>query len=760
MSDELKTDYFEAISDFKSSDSAFGFSPVLDLLAAVRLSPKLAEKAWRDWCATAEPDPIENLEFLAKWITKNNFGIPKRVNDESKADQSDKNGTSIDDNLRPIVDALVAMDAGIPESQGRYKFFRPAMDVADVLDDLFTKRDDNPAVRIDQYHAAIMKEYGLSLAEKKDDIPDNINELLLQIIDFEISRLEQVSSSEAPPHKNPELFRWLMLEEDIPTALIDETRNIAFVIFECLAEYPGLQRLAIVQVTDWLNDLLWEESQNFSEENLRSILALVSLLFQLPIQGIGNFDDDGFYQLLEKFSLYSTYSELKTRERTELVAWEAKRKETAKKRARKKKTSIRRKRYEIPVVSKETAVGLHYILGALYAEQDCTVNLHDDNHQYAEYGWLIQNGLERHYESIQRLVDSPRSNTISVDFLQEILDIYYYVGNFFEYGADPTDLFEYGWAYAFASTMPVPYSRDICPLSIRPLGYDGNDQFGAELRWKHYRQYHELLLECGWEDLAVCYLSMFFVIQPVAGNGRLHADWNDLRATVNAAMQRDGADYLRSSLRVAYTLATHFHADLDVLCLEAILKGLSQPDGVTEFRQTPETSRKTSIEARLRAELEPERWLKLCPESRTALIDAEQRWALTSHEFGRGISDWGGVAVDLVKAIEIELLNRLSSVIELDSFRQWAEIEGPPTLGKMLQLLKKFETLPNELQKAIDASPQKIHHEPHLIQDLQAKGCTRNLGAHTAKLRVKEYAGLREALFQHKLLEKFVNALI
>jgi hypothetical protein len=139
------------------------------------------------------------------------------------------------------------------------------------------------------------------------------------------------------------------------------------------------------------------------------------------------------------------------------------------------------------------------------------------------------------------------------------------------------------------------------------------------------------------------------------------------------------------------------------------------------------------------------------------LKDAELKWTACHRYVGRGIEQWGNIAGEFVKPVELELVSRLLPVFESSGYTDWQaqqghNVEGKPTLGAAIYVLSKFKTLPNGLQEHIRSLPLRTYEDKKLIRQLRVLLDMRNRAFHPEPFSAGDLFSLRQRIFDDGLL--------
>lgn len=288
-------------------------------------------------------------------------------------------------------------------------------------------------------------------------------------------------------------------------------------------------------------------------------------------------------------------------------------------------------------------------------------------------------------------------------------------------------------------------------------------QSDAQDRAANYIRVFHAAVEEGWDEFANAALAFFLFSQPIHFENRLYVDWRDLGAALRLAPTLNGYHRVERALQIAGAMICgDGQQHYDALCLAAWVPADAPP---VELPVGLTVSKRTIIEQELVECLGAETWLKLGPEAKQQLLEAELQWSKLHSELGRGMKDWGGVALAYVKPIEGELGRKLADVFGSTAFRNYYTntYKRPPGqhigLGNMLQLLKKFEHLDHELQQLIVGANIRLQEDGGLIKRLSHAMDLRNQGAHTGGFSENEFLKLRQLLFREGVLKRFVELL-
>lgn len=164
-------------------------------------------------------------------------------------------------------------------------------------------------------------------------------------------------------------------------------------------------------------------------------------------------------------------------------------------------------------------------------------------------------------------------------------------------------------------------------------------------------------------------------------------------------------------------------------------------------------------------ELTVERWHKLSEESQKQLISAEMLWRKSYRDVGFGITDCSGFISNYTKVIEKELVKRLLPFYESTQYRHYVEnvlktkYPQKATAGWLVEALRAFDRLPQELQQMLEESSVTIHHDSKLIGDLQKIiRKHRNSAAHEGEYDMVKFTEFKKEFYQCKLIHRLIDA--
>lgn len=307
-------------------------------------------------------------------------------------------------------------------------------------------------------------------------------------------------------------------------------------------------------------------------------------------------------------------------------------------------------------------------------------------------------------------------------------------------------------------------------VSFATLIYDKDTQeekqHYAQERATNYMRVFHAAVEEGWDEFANAALAYFLFSQPIHFEKRLYVDWRDLGAALRLAPTLKGYHRVERALQVAGArICGDGQHHYDALCLAAwVPAGAPHVELPADFTGVTESPRK-DIEKELIEDIGTETWLKLGTKAKQQLCDAERQWYRQHMDIGRGMKDWGGVALSFVKPIEGELGRKLDNVLGSAAFQNYhiRTYNQPPKrhieLGRMLYLFKEFGRLDQSLQSLIVDTNIRLQEDNDLIKRLLEAMKYRNKGAHRDGLSAVEFVKLRELLFEKGALKRFIELL-
>lgn len=311
------------------------------------------------------------------------------------------------------------------------------------------------------------------------------------------------------------------------------------------------------------------------------------------------------------------------------------------------------------------------------------------------------------------------------------------------------------------------------------MGFYGEENFSAsfnaselssesaKFRTQIYLQVIGLLRKEGWHEFANACLAFYLFSQPIySKDHQLHADWSILGKVMKEGAGLPGWHVVEESLDCACTLISKGDLNsLDALCLASWLphktrhiKAMS-PDIILSS-----VLNHSQAEKDLKEFLGNETWIKLTPEGKRRLVDADAEWSALHPQLGKGRHDWGSVATAYGKVFEGELAFRMKSVFSSQSYGTYCRTKNRKsddhiTLGPMLHLLKEFTELDQLLRNEIDKTGIHIQEDKELIKGLLSLTFDRNRGAHPAGLTAKQFVDFRTSIYQGGVLKKFIDLL-
>ena len=285
-------------------------------------------------------------------------------------------------------------------------------------------------------------------------------------------------------------------------------------------------------------------------------------------------------------------------------------------------------------------------------------------------------------------------------------------------------------------------------------------------RSEHLILAFDAAIDEGWDEFATASLTFYLFSQPILYDGELHANWHRLSQILRVARNLPGAERVRHAAALAVEIIRDKGkgGSLDALCLSGWAEKNAEDMGITadipERVLTWHQIRKELIE-----QIGNEAWLKLSPQGKRQLQDAEKLWSWMHPQLGHGTGDFGLVATAYVKVFEGEIIERMSRVTSTPTFEAYyrqtykREPDQHIGLGPLLYLLKNFERLPADLQSIIRATNIRVHEDRGLVDDLFKSMQYRNRGAHPGPFNEKQFIDLMKLVFEDKLLKRFIDLL-
>ena len=278
-----------------------------------------------------------------------------------------------------------------------------------------------------------------------------------------------------------------------------------------------------------------------------------------------------------------------------------------------------------------------------------------------------------------------------------------------------------------------------------------------QIRAKYYLQLIKQAKSEGYDELATNALS-FFLFSQAGTTGKLLVPINELSPLIEQFLSLPGKEMLRHAITFASGMVRESGEITSALVLNSWVSQ-RQPDlkiidptaGRSYF--VPVDPARQTVSNQLLEDLGSERASHFSDEAFQSLVEAEIQWSKLSHEFGRGLKDWGTPGLALVKPIEIELVRRIGAACKSDSYAEFLKKRGKQpigklTLGPLLHMLKDFDQLPSDVQQSITSSGVRLSENSDLIRDLiSIVNPLRNKGAHSEPFSDKDYLKLRSTLF-------------
>lgn len=317
-------------------------------------------------------------------------------------------------------------------------------------------------------------------------------------------------------------------------------------------------------------------------------------------------------------------------------------------------------------------------------------------------------------------------------------------------------------AYLIAPTWPSEYGW------LGGFSYD-NVWSGEEagfpktgiMRKNIYLTVFDCALNEGWYEFANACLAFFLFSQPLYCQNQLfiYDDWPNFSEKLHKASKLPGFDKVREAARFAIDciISNEKYNKIDALNLEGWAnkttntKNLSKENPVEFYNK---------IQDELIESLGESVWNNTNLITRRQLQDAEKQWSAMHSHLGRGVHDFGSLAISYIKPIEVELRNRLLPILQTKEYDNYRRSQGRlpeknPTLGTLLHLLNDFKKLPTSFQEKIKQSGIGIYSDRVLLKQLFELLNLRNKAAHSDSFIATDIVELRGLLYDKQTLKRF-----
>lgn len=318
-------------------------------------------------------------------------------------------------------------------------------------------------------------------------------------------------------------------------------------------------------------------------------------------------------------------------------------------------------------------------------------------------------------------------------------------------------------------------TEGFCASSLLSLSTRDGDSYQQRsdyfnLAQRYYLCIFNKAVEEGLPEFAVSLLSLYILLRTLKDKARF-ANLPKLISAIDRALSLPGGKILKHTLSfVVYSIDKFFYDDPIAVCSANYFRPyLSKPAELHAIEGGSKgffdkKQREGSVREFFETEYGVERWAKLSENSRKCLISAELQWRNSAVEFGFGIKDWSGLITTYCKAIEGELVDRLSDFFVSAEYNTYLTDKGlkrptKPTAGWLLKELKSYENMPLELQTILEKTRIRLAGENDLVNRLyDIVQNYRNISAHHDAVPMKRFAEFKEKLFQSGLLHKFIDA--
>lgn len=159
-----------------------------------------------------------------------------------------------------------------------------------------------------------------------------------------------------------------------------------------------------------------------------------------------------------------------------------------------------------------------------------------------------------------------------------------------------------------------------------------------------------------------------------------------------------------------------------------------------------------------------ERWHRLLPTTRDALIDADVKWARVQGDLLKVQESWADIAIVHIVPFERELASRLNSVLSSDLGREYLVSNGlkareMPDLGLMLGVLRRFDSLSPKLKEAIVAAGVNLQLDRSALKQLDRLRQIRNEAGHGSPISGVRVAEVKSLMYEMGLLAAFADSM-
>jgi hypothetical protein len=311
---------------------------------------------------------------------------------------------------------------------------------------------------------------------------------------------------------------------------------------------------------------------------------------------------------------------------------------------------------------------------------------------------------------------------------------------------------------------------DDAVLTSLPLWLGYGEYSTADAENRRSREYAVLLRSAiseGFLALADAIAAFFLFSQSLRYRGRLEP-WDVVAEIVSSARALADSHHTQLALSFVREMASHYGEQLLLLRIGDGGRSSQKYDYAGIAGNIPGIgfAHRDTVAKEVIEEIGEHRRRKLTPEGFDLLVGAHYKLSKLQRELIFGVlRDWGGIATEFTRVFEVELTRALGGAVRSDEYRQFKKargqakyVQGPPTLGSFLHLLREYAELPMSLQGQLQAASE-LHGRPQLLDHIDRLISEhRNPAAHGGYDRQK-LQELLKLLYTDKVLMDFIDAL-